>query len=370
MSNTASLSSFPAKIDNFSRVSDLDTQTLYAAHMYKQHINNGEYDAAKALLDSDTDLQKCAVNAEIINKHSDAIVALEKQSSDSKLRSVVITTTGTSSAYALSCSNYTGYSVGDTFTIQFHTDCASGATLNINSLGAIPIAYKHSTVKNTMIRKHDTYMVQYMEDAGDYVFNIIGQVTPEAKLSAETYANIDGAILYISSNGYMSGYLRMESGGGTKISKTDSGIIISSPDISPSLSEKQIGTIELYPDNNHNSTSKYNLCQKAFCITDTSVIASNSPGDICIPNTKWSNPDGLTSDVNLRRLISVEGVLIKSNNYAYPIGYNDGTISVNALYGMSAADISMMQLIIRYSGISQDDIKAVKGIIKYTTETA
>ena len=73
----ASLSSYPTAVDNFDRVSDLDEDTLAKSKIYKNFIEDGDYVAAEAYLDNNYDLKQCAVSADIINHHSDAITATE-----------------------------------------------------------------------------------------------------------------------------------------------------------------------------------------------------------------------------------------------------------------------------------------------------
>lgn len=75
----ASLSTYPTSVDTFNRISDLDENTLKKSNQYKKLVNAGNYAGAKAYLNDEgnTDLKQCAINAEIVNKHSDAIVAIE-----------------------------------------------------------------------------------------------------------------------------------------------------------------------------------------------------------------------------------------------------------------------------------------------------
>lgn len=75
----ASLSNYPTSVDTFDRISDLDENTLKKSNQYKKLVNVGNYAGAKAYLNDveNADLKQCAINAEIVNKHSDAIVAIE-----------------------------------------------------------------------------------------------------------------------------------------------------------------------------------------------------------------------------------------------------------------------------------------------------
>lgn len=75
----ASLSNYPTSVDTFDRISDLDENTLKKSNQYKKLVNVGNYAGAKAYLNDveNADLKQCAISAEIVNKHSDAIVAIE-----------------------------------------------------------------------------------------------------------------------------------------------------------------------------------------------------------------------------------------------------------------------------------------------------
>lgn len=78
-----SLSSYPTVVDNFDRISDLDKDsTMIKAVQYKSYINSGNYTAAENYLKNNPDLKQCAISAEIVNKHSDAIVAIENDIKD------------------------------------------------------------------------------------------------------------------------------------------------------------------------------------------------------------------------------------------------------------------------------------------------
>ena len=75
----ASLSTYPTSVDTFNRISDLDENTLKKSNQYKKLVNAGNYAGAKAYLNDveNADLKQCAISADIVNKHSDAIVAIE-----------------------------------------------------------------------------------------------------------------------------------------------------------------------------------------------------------------------------------------------------------------------------------------------------
>lgn len=72
-----SLSTYPTTIDTFDRYSDLDATTMAMAEIYKGYIDAGQYDVAATYLTDNPSLEACGITAEIINKHSDAIVAIE-----------------------------------------------------------------------------------------------------------------------------------------------------------------------------------------------------------------------------------------------------------------------------------------------------
>ena len=74
----ATLSTYPTTIDSFNRISDLDKDsTMIKARQYKSYINAGNYTGAENYLKNNPDLKQCSISAEIVNKHSDAIVAIE-----------------------------------------------------------------------------------------------------------------------------------------------------------------------------------------------------------------------------------------------------------------------------------------------------
>lgn len=89
MADTTRLTSFPNKVDTFERVSDLSAQqgTFAKSNHYKSLIDSGKYNEAEQYLRDNEDLARCAVNASMHNKHSDALVALEENvlSMDNKI---------------------------------------------------------------------------------------------------------------------------------------------------------------------------------------------------------------------------------------------------------------------------------------------
>lgn len=90
MNNTTNLSNFPTSIDTFERMSDIsctpiadgEQSTLEKSKIYKEIIEAGNYEDAEKYLKENKDLAKCAINATMVNKHSDAIVALEETVND------------------------------------------------------------------------------------------------------------------------------------------------------------------------------------------------------------------------------------------------------------------------------------------------
>lgn len=59
-----------------------DDDVSKAAKSAKSYINSGNYTAAENYLKNNPDLKQCAISAEIVNKHSDAIVAIENDIKD------------------------------------------------------------------------------------------------------------------------------------------------------------------------------------------------------------------------------------------------------------------------------------------------
>jgi hypothetical protein len=82
MSET-NLSTYPI-VDTFDRYSDLDATTMAMAEIYKGYIDAGQYETAATYLTNHPDLEACGITAEIINKHSDAIVAVETYLNDTR----------------------------------------------------------------------------------------------------------------------------------------------------------------------------------------------------------------------------------------------------------------------------------------------
>lgn len=71
------LSKFPTGIDVFDRMTDVDLSTWPIVIEYEKYLNDGDFTAASRLLKDNPDLQSNIVNAEVINKLADAIMATE-----------------------------------------------------------------------------------------------------------------------------------------------------------------------------------------------------------------------------------------------------------------------------------------------------
>ena len=71
------LSKFPTGIDVFDRITDVDLSTWPIVIEYENYLNDGDFTAAARLLKDNPDLKSNLINAEIINKLADAIMATE-----------------------------------------------------------------------------------------------------------------------------------------------------------------------------------------------------------------------------------------------------------------------------------------------------
>lgn len=142
--------------------------------------------------------------------------------------------------------------------------------------------------------------------------------------------------------------------------------------------DKYIGKIHTY--NSNGDKIQYDLYQRSFCVLNKTYFTDyfeDNFNKIFIPNTNWVGSNGLSTDLRYhRKFVSIEGSIILKNTYrVYPIGYNDGTISINACLSLPSGLNSNLQsthnyIAIKYSGISKNDIQSIQGIIKYTRETA
>lgn len=71
------LSKFPTGIDVFDRMTDVDISTWPLVVEYERFLSDGDFTAATRLLRDNPDLKTNLINAEVINKHADAIMAIE-----------------------------------------------------------------------------------------------------------------------------------------------------------------------------------------------------------------------------------------------------------------------------------------------------
>lgn len=71
------LSKFPTGIDVFDRMTDVDLSTWPIVIEYEKYLNDGDFTAASRLLKDNPDLQSNIINADVINKLADAIMATE-----------------------------------------------------------------------------------------------------------------------------------------------------------------------------------------------------------------------------------------------------------------------------------------------------
>lgn len=137
MANATNLSGFPATIDSFDRVSDLDEETLAKSEIYKNLINSGHYEDAEQYLEDNPDLAECAINATMINKHSDAIVAIENETIKKKPNYYGVCTTSTSSNIKTTTINNLVLRDGVEITVLFSNDLGdpsmSTVYLNVNN---------------------------------------------------------------------------------------------------------------------------------------------------------------------------------------------------------------------------------------------
>lgn len=364
MSNPT-LTNFPNSIDTFGRVSDLDKNIFNKAKEYKKKLDSGDYTGAETYLKANQDLARCGIDATTINRHSDAITALETETlqlktniGDSSGSETISRTSGTGSAYTTTCSWYTEkrYVHEQRFTIQFHTENAASATLNINGLGARDIVYGNSKLTAGQIRENDILLLQaniYNEQTGN--FQVIGQIQT-TDLTADTSNNTATIKPLINGNTptAIQG-IKLKGTGGVKITRPgEHEIDINTVEFPYNASDKtklQIGILT-------HSTETFKIYTDAFYKTTdfTSPITISAP---------WYKKDGcFLNERGWRHLIGVEGSIITKYRQMYPIGYNGNGIKVNAcLEHATAGNDYVVQ--IKHEGIEPTNIIAVIGIIKY-----
>lgn len=115
------------------------------------------------------------------------------------------------------------------------------------------------------------------------------------------------------------------------------------------------------------------LWQQSFYIRSDDLSINTYANFIFIPNTDWilQNGNWNQSHNYEKYLVGIEGVIEMKSHILYPIGYNDGTISVNAAVSQNPIPTSYSKYMIniRFSGIDRENIKCVRGIIKYVTHS-
>lgn len=297
----ASLSNYPTSVDTFDRISDLDKDsTMIKARQYKSYINAGNYTAAENYLKNNSDLKQCAISAEIVNKHSDAIVAIENDINNnvkSNISDIKIKQDDIDSKVN-SISSKLGYKVSDGNEENQILLAINENTLNLKSDGRINIKSSDS-------------------DTINFKYNI------------PTFPNITYNAQAVTSGGL----------------------------------NKKIETSNEFTD------SLYEIC---FYGSGNNFIDASGQYIYQIPNTGWYNRSSGNAIDNYGYEIipfSIEGGVKTKTNW-YPIGYNDGIVSINATFNQIDDEITTLFLTIKVKGISSiDDIRWTKGIIKYTRET-
>lgn len=294
----ASLSNYPTTIDSFDRISDLDKDsTMIKARQYKSYINAGNYTGAENYLKNNPDLKQCAISAEIVNKHSDAIVAIENDIkgnvksdiSDIKSKQNIISKDvgGISSklGYIISKSDKNGISIS-----------INEKALNLKSDGRININATNSNSINFSYNIPTLPNIAYNEQAVTS-----GKITNKVE----------------SSNGF--------------------------------------------------SDSLYDLC---FYGNANTFIQGSGKVIYQIPNTGWYDKNGDPINNHGYEICPycIKGGVKTKTNW-YPIGYNDGIISVNSSFYQIDSETQTLFLTILIEGISVENIRWAKGIVKYTRGT-
>ena len=184
MANTTSLSGFPATIDSFDRVSDLDEETLAKSEIYKDLINNGDYDDAEQYLEDNPDLAQCAINAAIINKHSDSIVALENETVKKKNNYFGVCSSLTSSDVKTVSINGGNFILEDgvEVTVRFLNDFGSPVMsliyLNVEDTANVEIHYKGNQLPGGFALGNDPYYLPSIQAEQIVTFKYFGGGNP------------------------------------------------------------------------------------------------------------------------------------------------------------------------------------------------
>ena len=71
------LSKFPTEIDVFDRMTDVDISTWPLVIEYENYLADGDFTAAAKIIKDNPDVKNTIINADLINKHADAIMAVE-----------------------------------------------------------------------------------------------------------------------------------------------------------------------------------------------------------------------------------------------------------------------------------------------------
>lgn len=173
----ASLSTYPTSVDTFNRISDLDENTLKKSNQYKKLVNAGNYAGAKAYLNDEgnSDLKQCAINAEIVNKHSDAIVAIENDINDNVKSNI-----NDINQSVNDIENKLGYKIDNV---------ADGVSLTINN--KTPILIKGSG---------KTTVYDYNNSGNSIIINTSKFICPNIKRTDDTH--VSDKIVYLSDEAY------------------------------------------------------------------------------------------------------------------------------------------------------------------------
>lgn len=297
----ASLSTYPTSVDTFSRISDLDENTLKKSNQYKKLVNAGNYAGAKAYLNDEgnTDLKQCAISAEIVNKHSDAIVAIENDINDnvkSDISNIVERVGNNEQSYGKKISdieNKLGYNI---------SNATDGVSLTINKKTSISIKGSGKTK-----------VYDYNNSGNNITIN-----TPE--FICENLKN-DPTSIDIN-------YDKSVHFGGTS-------------------------KFNLYEACFYHSRNEF------------IDLGSSSNIKCKVTGTDWRYPGGSTTMTSEYYPFAVEGGIRTTQNRWFPFGYNSGSISINAYFGRYTSDSDRMELIVECTGISIDNIGCTCGIIKY-----
>ena len=290
----ASLSNYPTTIDSFNRISDLDKDsTMIKARQYKSYINAGNYTGAENYLKNNPDLKQCAISAEIVNKHSDAIVAIEN-------------------------------------------DIKSNVKSNISGI---------KDEQNKISDKLDTTSSKLGYDISNSTENDISLLINKKQLNLKS----DGRINIITSD-------------------SDSINLSYNIPTFPNITQNEKAVISGKINKRIEISSGFtdNLYELCFYGSGNNFIQGSGICVYKIPNTGWYDRNGNSIDnfgYEIEPFYIKGGVKTKTN--WYPIGYNDGIISVNSSFYQIDDENTTLYLSILVKGISIENIKWTRGIINY-----